>query len=985
MQNEVKSLNRFIYKLLLLYGVVAGLWVLVSNYLISFIVLQLPVTDKIHSIQSIQTIKEWGFVVLTVLWLSQVLREQLKSLFHKYYLLNTIFDTTSESIYVKNQNGQYLMVNSIYANKIGLSLADIVGKTDEQILPTEIAIPFMQNDKVVLQTGKPLTIEEKIFNEIQLSNKAPYFDRRGNSIGVISLSKNITEYSQLSEDLRIQKEDLAALKSITENSISTLNTTELLNVLLERVVEVMHVDSAVILLNENNSLLVVGACIGMELEVASEYPIPIGLGYAGTIAKTMKPLYVEDTEQNPLLTNTLIRERGTKTLLGVPLKRQGVLVGVLHVGWRSYHPHDDRELRLLEITAERSCLSILNARLYEEANRLSNHLQLQIDRMPIAQIIWDERCRFRDWNPAAEKVFGYTKAEVMGRSYQLIATSHNLRDLIQRALAGDMTAHQEMENLTKDKSNITCEWHNTPITNGEGKVVAIISMVQDISDRKQAELQIQNLAFYDPLTQLPNQTLFLDKLRKISNNSHQNFAVLLLEVENYQLVKYSLGHEIADLLLLTIRGRLQACITSRHTLARISSHEFAILLPNIEDPREAAKLAEVIQQQFSTPLQLQGYEIFSSISIGICLGNRPAQTAANPVSPISLSTAPRPQDWFRAADTAMHQAKMRGRGQYAVFDLDMHERAISRLHLETDLRRAIDQQQLHVNYQPIISLTTGIISGFEALVRWQHPSKGLISPGEFIPIAEEAGWISLIDTYIIRQSCLQLALWQQQFPQMQPLQVSANLSIQKLRQENMIVLLTDILQETQINPGSLKIEITETCLMENSDSARSMLLEMRKLGIKLLIDDFGTGYSSLARLHQLPIDTLKIDRCFVMQMEDQKESLEIIRTIITLAHGLDMDVIAEGIETSSQLQQLKSLGCEYGQGFLFAKPLSPEQATELLAQNAARLESAQKLHVKKAKVAPKTSGDLGEGSRSAKKIGGLLDNVGRNVNLGESD
>ncbi len=931
MQNELKSLNRFIYKLLLLYGVVGGLWVVISDWLISQAVISLPINNKLEMVQTLQTLKGWVFVALTMLWLYQVLRWQLQLLYQRYHLLNTIVEEASDSIYIKDHQGAYRMLNRICAERMGLSIEEVLGKTDDQILPPEISTPFMQNDKVVLQTGRSLTIEEHIHNVIHLSNKNPYFDHQGNIVGIIGVSKDVTEYHRLLEELRIQKEDLAALKSVTENSISTLNTNELLNVLLQRIVEVMHVDSAVILLNESNSLLVVGACIGMELEVASEYPIPIGLGYAGMIAKTMKPLYVEDTEQSPLLANTLIRERGTKTLLGVPLKRQGVLVGVLHVGWRSHHPRSDRELRLLEITAERSCMSIVNARLYEEANHLSRHLQLQIDRMPMAQIIWDERCRLRDWNPAAEQVFGYTKAEVLGNSYKLLALDHSLRELIQRALAGDMTAHQEMENITKDQKTITCEWHNTPITNTEGKVVAIISMVQNISDRKQAELQIQNLAFYDPLTQLPNQTLFLDRLRKTSHSSYQNFAVLLLEVENYQLVKYSLGHEVADLLLLAMAQRLKACINPKQTLARVSSQEFAILLPSIDDPREAAKLAELIQQQFSTPLQLQGYEVFSSISIGICLGNRPALSTPNPLSPVPLSTAPRPQDWFRAADTAMHHAKLRGRGQYAVFDLAMHEQAIGRLNLENDLRRAIEKQQLQAYYQPIVSLSTGVITGFETLVRWQHPTKGWISPSEFIPIAEEAGWIGLIDNYIIRQACRQLSQWQSQFPTI-ALQVSANLSIQELRQENLIALLRDILQESQINPGSLKLEITETCLMKNAESALPMFFEMRRLGLQLLIDDFGTGYSSLARLHQLPINTLKIDRFFIHQMESQKESLEIVKTIINLAHGLGMDVIAEGIENSSQLYGLQSLNCEYGQGFLFAKPLSSLQATELLSQ-----------------------------------------------------
>ncbi len=926
MSKPLKDLSHAINRLLLLYVVVCCLGIAVSDVFLAWLMGDSPWVLG-------QIAKDGLLVSVTTILLGQLLHRHLEYFYRHYRLFHAIIEASDDAIFVKDIHGRYLMANQTMARNLNTSTTELIGKDDLELLPPEVACPIIQHDQTVINTGKSLTVEETLSHirpQVYLTNKTPYINESDQIIGVVGIARNISEYHSLLEELRSQKEDLDALKLVTETSISTLNTERLINVLLQRIVDVMRVDSAVILLSdESKRLLVVGACIGMEMEVASEYPIPIGVGFAGTIARSMQPLYVEDTKTNPLLANTLIQQRGTRTLLGVPMKLHGSLVGVLHVGWREPHPKSERELRLLEITAERSCMAIINARLYEEAKRLSRRLQLQIDRMPTGLIIWNKDLKFTDWNPAAEEIFGYSKSEIIRQDYRLIGDQSNqLEELIRRALHGDMTAHREVQNRRKDGTWITCEWQNTPISNPDGEVIAIMSMVQDISDRKKAELQIHKLAFYDELTQLPNRTLFMETLQQLGRGQMQNFAILLLDIGNYQVVKYSLGHRIADLLLLAISERLCNCVDRNHILARVSSHEFAILFKDLKDPRQATRLAETIQSNLSQPIQLENkYEISPATSIGICLSNRPAQ---NPVEGMIDPVSSQPEDWFRAADTAMHAAKLRGRSQFAVFDLDMQEQAFKRLQMEADLRRALEQEQLHVYYQPIIDLTTEQLVGFEALVRWLHPRRGVIPPNEFIPIAEEAGWIGLVDLTVIRQACQQLAQWRKQIPQAENLKVSVNLSIQELAQDNLLMLLEESLRQSQLPPEHLKIEITETCLMNNADSDKRILEQMKELGVELLIDDFGTGQSSLARLHQLPIDTLKIDQYFVKQMQVHSESLEIVKTIINLAHGLNMDVIAEGIEHVSQFHYLRELGCDYGQGFLIARPLSVNQAEELL-------------------------------------------------------
>jgi EAL domain-containing protein (putative c-di-GMP-specific phosphodiesterase class I) len=333
--------------------------------------------------------------------------------------------------------------------------------------------------------------------------------------------------------------------------------------------------------------------------------------------------------------------------------------------------------------------------------------------------------------------------------------------------------------------------------------------------------------------------------------------------------------------------------------------------------------------------------VFSTINIGIALGgnqelesgildsSNEISNSSLPVSPLTCSD--RPEDFLRAADTAKHHAKVQAQVGHAVFNPTMHEQAVERFQLETDLRRAIERQQFHVYYQPIVSLEIGKITGFEALVRWIHPTRGIVSPIEFIPLAEETGLISLIDWWVLHEACTQLSVWQKAFAANTPLTMSVNLSGLQLAQLGLLERLDKILRDTDVEGRTLKLEITESGLLKNATSGAVMLKQLKTLGVQLSIDDFGTGYSSLARLHQLPIDTLKIDRSFVSQMVNDSESLEIVRAIMTLAHTLEMDVIAEGVETAEQLTQLRTLQCEYGQGYLFSKPVDSNTAEKFLS------------------------------------------------------
>jgi len=458
-----------------------------------------------------------------------------------------------------------------------------------------------------------------------------------------------------------------------------------------------------------------------------------------------------------------------------------------------------------------------------------------------------------------------------------------------------------------------------PARDPDGVPRKLVGTHTDITSSKRAEEQLARRAFYDPLTDLPNRALFLDRLshamRRARRRPSYLFAVLFLDLDHFKVINDSLGHMAGDQLLVLIARRLEATLRPGDTVARLGGDEFTILLDDLHSSEDATRVADRMQNALLSPFDVRGKEIFSTASIGIAL---------------SSTGYEQPEDILRDADAAMYRAKGTGRARHALFDTGMHDRAVALLEIEADMRRAVERDELVMHYQPIVSLVSGRITGLEALVRWRHPRRGLIPPGEFVPLAEETGQIIPMGRWVLRRVCRQMGEWKRSSPAMRPLTVNVNLSPRQFSLPDLVGHVDEVLDETGLEAGCLRLEITESALMENPDTATRILLQLQLLGVQISLDDFGTGYSSLSYLQRFPIDTLKIDRSFIGGLDREQENLEIARTIVTIGRNLGKEVVAEGIETDRQLELLREIQCEKGQGFYFSRPLMPEDAEELV-------------------------------------------------------
>jgi len=547
-------------------------------------------------------------------------------------------------------------------------------------------------------------------------------------------------------------------------------------------------------------------------------------------------------------------------------------------------------------------------------------------------------------SPAYSKILGYSPEELRETSpVEQIHPDDRARVVgaAEKARRTGSGERLEYRIRHKDGSWRVLESTANAIRGPQGENEGLVIVNRDITDRKRAEEMLAHHAFHDGLTNLPNRLLFLDRVgRAIAvSRRHTNlkFAVLFIDIDGFKVFNDSLGHAAGDALLIQISERLTACLrradtVSRprinekeesllgdSTLARPGGDEFAVLAEELRAPSDAVRVAERIQEKLVVPFKVEDQEIVVTASIGIAFGGS-AFTEA--------------QDLLRDAEIAMYRAKRAGKARCEVFDNAMHSGALKRLQLETDMRKALDLGEFHVHYQPIVSVRTGLILGFEALSRWRRP-QGMVMPNDFIPVADETGLILTINRQLMLTACTQVRRWQELYPSDPPLFLSVNISPKQFAQADLASQIGQLIKESGMDPGCLDLEITETIAMADAEKSGVALSDLKALGVRLDIDDFGTGYSSLSRLQRFPVDTLKIDRIFVSSMDSDHDTHEIVRIIIMLAQNLGLKVVAEGVETQSQLDLLRKIGCESAQGYLFSKPADNETIERLLAINRA--------------------------------------------------
>lgn len=553
-----------------------------------------------------------------------------------------------------------------------------------------------------------------------------------------------------------------------------------------------------------------------------------------------------------------------------------------------------------------------------EMNKANQTLRVLIEASPLAIFVMDTQAKVTLWNPAAERMFGWTESEVLGHSLPIIPDDRReaFQTRFAAALQGKSLSDFETRHQRKDRTLLEVSIWATALPDPDGKISGVMAIVADVTERKAAEERIHYLAYHDTLTGLPNRVSFEERLTeeiaRVESTSRP-LAVLFLSLDRFKKFNDTLGHIVGDQLLRHVAVRLSAAMREGDTLARFASDEFAFLLTHTKSADDAAESARKFQDLLDASFEIDEQELYVTASVGIGLYPHDGLDA---------------QSLLKNAGAALYRAKQQGGNNFQFYTADMNERALKRLALENSLRSALERKEFRVYYQPQVNIDTGQIVGMEALVRWQHPELGLVSPSEFIPLAEDTGLIAPLGEWVLRSACAQTKAWYDDG--FISLHIAVNLSPRQFQQPDLLLMIERLLAETGLNPNCLDLEVTESSVMKNAESAISTLRELKAMGIKISIDDFGSGYSSLSYLKHLPIDNLKIDQSFVYDMTTDPKDAAIVMAIIQLAHSLKLKVIAEGVETEEQLRFLRLLRCDEMQGYLFCRPLPVEAFEQLL-------------------------------------------------------
>jgi diguanylate cyclase (GGDEF)-like protein/PAS domain S-box-containing protein len=757
----------------------------------------------------------------------------------------------------------------------------------------------------------------------------------------LSISRLNRENSQLTNRLKQQVEWLKVLINVGKSVTSTLELNEVLRRIVEAGVYLTHAEEGFIaLLDENNDKLYLRAAKNIDEKKITTMRLPVTDSLLGAVISSGVPYRSSNRKEDTQImvsTGFLVH-----SLLHVPLISKGKPLGVLTVDNRkSRRDFSEFDETILLSLADYATVALENASLYEQAEeeiaeraKVEKALRISDERYELAikganDGLWDWDLKENRiyYSPRWKSMLGFNEDEIDTNPDEWFNRIHpdDLKSTkldITNHLKG-VTPHFENEHriLHKDGNFRWMLSRGIAVTNGDNFAVRMAGSQSDITARKDAEAKLLHDAFYDPLTNLPNRALFMDHLKFAVERSKRKddylFAVLFLDLDRFKDINDSFGHLIGDDFLIRIAEILKTGRRSTDTVARLGGDEFVILLDDINDEEDARVVAKQIQQELAKPIDFSGKRVFVTTSIGIVMGSTGYLQS---------------DDVLRDADIAMYSAKANGRNRFEIFDPSMRESIMRRLALETELRHALENNELRVYYQPIVSLEGGQLVGFEALVRWLHPQHGLLPPLEFIPLAEETGMVILVDRYVMREACLQMKKWHEEIPFDPPLSISVNISALHINQPDFVEEVSKILAETGLEPHRLKIEITENTIMNNIESTNEVFSELQDLGVQIQIDDFGVGYSSLSYLSNFPINALKIDQTFVGLMTEDNTQLKIVQAIVMLTHRLGVGVIAEGVETEGQLVQLQEIGCGFGQGYLVSIPLNNEGVKTLLTQ-----------------------------------------------------
>ncbi len=772
----------------------------------------------------------------------------------------------------------------------------------------------------------PIVLEGKIVATFRLDSKtdADAFDASacraveafGDQIALVlgrlrleaTAAREAAAYRVMYDAARRQAHELAVLDRLREAVARGHELSEVLRLTVEATAEALCVPMVSAYLKEGDVLRLQHA-VGYA-DVAATWAL--GRGVIGRVAATGQAALVADVGQDPDFLDpggTVVSE------VVVPILADGEVLGVLNAESDARTLGSD-DLRRLSAIRDQVGLAVQRARLLDAARASERRFRLLAEHARDLVCLHGPDGRYTYVSPSARVLVGYDPEDLVGRSpLELIHPDDHARfDASLRAPPGGEAVVVRVR--TRDGREIWLEISAQPVVDDEGGRIAVVTAARDVTERKGFEDRLRRDALYDDLTELPNRTLLLDRLdhaiERHRRDPQRRYAVLFLDLDRFKLVNDSLGHAVGDALLRALALRLRDEVRAGDTVARLGGDEFCVLLEDLESDLEAQRTAVRLQDAVARPFPVAGRELFTSVSVGVAHARPDYVTSA---------------DVLRDADIAMYRAKTGGKGRHVVFDVAMHDEAVARLELETELHQAIAREELHVAYQPVVRLDDGAVVGFEALVRWHHPTLGVLAPERFVPVAEESGLIVAIDVLVMKQACRAMARWRREG---HPWMVSVNLSAHHFTAGDVAGVTDTALAASGLDPAALRLEITESAFMAYPRLARTALERLRERGTLVQVDDFGTGYSSLAYLQRLPIDALKLDRSFVGALREDDEAdaagaREIVTAVVHLAHNLRIDVVAEGIEHERQATFLEAIGCRLGQGYLYARPMSEDE------------------------------------------------------------